>query len=315
MRSRANQPSVLLAIAAFACLHLTLPVPLMGQQGGGARSAGPSIRLTVRPALGDRFSLVLEQVIEVSPLRRDRWAGPPPGAVASGAAESTRAPDLGPRRATAVGRVTSMLLYGHSSVESSDDSGAILLATLDSLRVRDRGAGAAVSQSVPIDPSVRVSRVQVAPNGAMRLLETPGAGTAVGRTLSAMPAMLPDGSVKVGETWAHAVDMPALPFTTYRTDGVLQATFRLDSLTRDGRDAWVSVKGTLHRDGSTADLPVGTRVITDGFLEGTLRVDRERGWIVDARTTVSLRSDVVATGDGTPPMHIGIRISQRIRQR
>jgi hypothetical protein len=209
-----------------------------------------------------------------------------------------------------------MEVFGHSTVERSDASGSVLTASIDSMRAATGDAGDdLVPRRVPLDPSARTSRLRVAPNGSMALDPAGRGAAAVAPTLSGMPAMLPDQPVRVGDSWEHEVEMPPLPFTPYRTDGVLATTFRLDSLSADGADAWVSVRGTMRRDGPTRDLPAGTRVVTAGTMRGTLRFDRERRWITEASTTVHLQSEVVATADGSPPMHVSIRIGQRMRVR
>jgi len=301
-----NRPFAVLAAFALA----VTPSPADAQ--GAARRSGPAVVLTVRPAVGDSFTLLLEQTLEVSGVRREPMPLPPLGGRAP---TPVRDSDLGPRRTRTPGRLTVMSVHGHSVVESSDRTGAVLLATIDSMRVQAGEAGATLtSQLVPLGANRR-SRLRVAPNGAMTLLNGPSGASVVAPTLSAMPAMLPDGVVDVGDTWEHEVAMPPLPFTAYRTDGVLHTIFRLDSVQKRSGDAWVSVRGTMRRDGPTRDLPTGTRVITAGTLEGTLYFDRGRGWITDANTTVFLQSEIVNPADGSLPTHVGIRLSQRMRVR
>jgi hypothetical protein len=99
-----------------------------------------------------------------------------------------------------------------------------------------------------------------------------------------------------------------------RAEGTLQATFRLDSLTKAGKVAWISMEGTLRRDGSGHELPVGTRVVTAGTIRGQLVVDRIRAWITDARTVIEVESEL-SQGPGMPgaPMLLNIRVTQRVR--
>lgn len=301
-----TRPFVVLAAFALALV----PSHAVAQQG--AKRSEPAVVLTVRPAVGDMFTLLLEQTLEVSGVRREPMPLP---ALGGRPVEPPREPDLGPRRNRTPGRLTVMSVHGHSVVESSDRMGAVLLATIDSMRVQAGEAGAALSSQLVPMAANRRSRVRVAPNGAMTLLDGASGASAVAPTLSAMPAMLPENAVDVGDTWEHEVAMPPLPFTAYRTDGVLHTIFRLDSIQTRTGDAWVSVRGTMRRDGPTRDLPSGTRVITAGTLEGTLFFDRGRGWITDASTTVFLQSEIVNPADGSLPTHIGIRLMQRMRVR
>ena len=100
-------------------------------------------------------------------------------------------------------------------------------------------------------------------------------------------------------------------FEGYRADGVVRASFRFDSLTRGGREAWISLEGSLHRDRAARDLPAGTRTITAGTMRGMLVVDRQRAWIVDARTVMDVQSEV----SGTTPVILDLRITQRVKVR
>jgi hypothetical protein len=299
------------SLAVLAALALvTIPSQVAAQAADRRRET--SVVLAVRPSVGDQFALVLEQTLEVSGVRREPMPLPPLGGRATAPAS---APDLGPRRNRTPGRLTVMAVHGHSVVESSDHAGTVLIAAIDSMRVQAGESAASLSSHLVPVATKHPSRLRVAPNGAMTLLDGAAGMSAVGPTLSAMPAMLPDGPVAVGDTWEHVVAMPPLPFTAYRTDGELHTIFRLDSVDRRTGDAWVSVRGTLRRDGPTRDLPSGTRVITAGTLEGTLFFDRKRGWITDASTTVLLQSEIVNPADGSRSTHVGIRLSQRMRVR
>ena len=313
-----------LSIASFV-LVASLAATSAGAQGGAAPERGAkavkdggngverAIPLRVQPENGDVLNLELQQIIEMTGARLDAY--PLAGALGQDA-RTQLPPGVGPRRNATPTRVTIMDFYAHSTVEHRDASGTVVLASTDSLLVRSGEIGQTLaSQRVALDPNARPSRIRVLPNGAMVMSDAIDGASTVGATLSAMPAMLPDGPVRVGDSWERDVPMPSLPIGSYRSDGVLRAVFRLDSTTRDGRDAHVSIRGTLHRDGSARDLPPGSRVVTAGTMKGTLRLDRIRGWIVDARTTIDVLSEVVSATDDGPPMQLGIRITQRLRVR
>jgi hypothetical protein len=274
------------------------------------------VELVVQPTTGDVLRLEMQQVIEMSAARRDGRYFPDASLGAGSAREIGPQPAVGPRRNATPTRVTIMDFVAHSTVERSDESATVLATVPDSLIVRTGEIGQALtSQRVPLPVSAQPTRIRVAANGAMSMLDAGAEAAAVGATLSAMPAMLPDEAVFVGDTWERDVEMPPLPLAAYRADGRLHAVFRLDSMRRGGRDAYVSVRGELRRDGAGRELPPGSRVVTAGTMTGTLTLDRDRGWIVDARTTIEMHSAVVGAESGGAPMELGIRISQRMRVR
>ncbi|MBL0169114.1 MAG: hypothetical protein IPP90_00085 [Gemmatimonadaceae bacterium] len=280
-----------LAVSAFSNAHAQTAA-------GRSESVPAGVSLIVRPRVGDTLWLQMEQTIEVSsrPTR-------------------TPLPDYGPRRARASTRITRLLLYAHSLVEASDLSVTTLLATTDSMAM---GAGTPSAtrqpQLLPLPMDGRQVRVRVTPDGAMRVNDPPPGAMELGATLAAMPGMLPAETVRVGDRWERDIVLPSLPVSGYRADGIVRARFRFDSLTRGGRDAWISMEGSLHRDGTSRDLPAGTRVITAGTMHGVLVVDRQRAWIVDARTVMDVQSEVSSgPGSAAAPVMLDLRIRQRVR--
>jgi hypothetical protein len=287
-----------------------------------ASRAATGVLLLVRPRVGDTLRLQMEQTIEVS----SRPASPAarPGApVINGTNGTTRptpnrppeSPEYGPRRSRTSMRITRLTLYAHSLVEASDLTVTTLLATTDSMAMWAGAPGESGEQAMmPLPAEGRQVRVRVTPDGAMRVNDPPPGAMELGATLAAMPGMLPSTMVRVGDRWERDIVLPSLPVSGYRADGVVRARFRLDSLTRGGRDAWISLEGSLHRDGAARELPAGTRVITAGTMRGLLVVDRQRAWIIDARTTMDVQSEVMAgAGSSGAPILLDLRIQQRVK--
>ena len=294
------------------CVSSVPAVTLVAQSGKHVRGL-ESLRLQVRPRVGDTLHLLMEQSIEISGRAASSSNSSSPSVIDKPRTTPVpRTPDIGPRRAKASQRVTRLQLFAHSLVEASDLSSTTLLATTDSMVM---WAGDAVDSGAPqhlaLPRDGRQVRVRVTPDGAMRVNDPPPGAMELGSTLAAMPGMLPDYPVHVGDQWERDIPLPSMPVSGFRADGVVRARFRLDSLTRKGRDAWISMDGTLHRDGGARDLPPGTRVITAGTMHGILVVDRDRAWIVDARTTIDVQSDV--SPGPSPPVQLDIRIMQRVR--
>ena len=106
------------------------------------------------------------------------------------------------------------------------------------------------------------------------------------------------------------MDMPA-PGGQPTGRGAVSATFRLDSLSRGGSLAHVSMRGVVTRRDAPAQRGAGMRVAGDGEVVGAIVVDRRRGWLADARTTLTVRSVVTpARGHGGAPMRFQMRVQE-----
>jgi len=94
--------------------------------------------------------------------------------------------------------------------------------------------------------------------------------------------------------------------------GKLQATFKLDSLARNGELAYVSLAGILSRPPSMKD---GWATLTlSGSLTGGLVIDRRLGWISDARMSYTVHSTVTPTSASTAAaMRFHMKVTQWVR--
>lgn len=299
-RIRGVAPALLFAGVALASVGPGA-APVAAQAQAVQRGAG-GVWLVVRPRVGDTLHLQVEQTIE----RHGRRP-----------ASSSTSPEYGPRRDGGTRQVTMLVMYAHSLVESSDLAVTTLLATTDSVAMwagRDASLGRPAPVPLPVDG--RTVRVMVTADGAMRVADSPPGAMMLRATLASMPALLPEGPVRVGDSWDRDVALPALPLNGVRADGMLRCRFRLDSLTQGERRAWISMTGAMRREGGARDRPAATRTITAGRVQGTMVLDRQRAWIVDARTDIDVRSEVsagpVETGQ---PRRLDLRITQRLRVR
>jgi len=306
---RLNTMFALMSMVGFA------PTATVRAQSGTGSRGGEAVRLQVRPRVGDTLRLLMEQSIEISGRTSSSSNSASPSVIEKPrTAPAPRAPDIGPRRTKSSQRITRLQLFAHSLVEASDLSSTTLLATTDSMVMWAGDAGdSGAPQRLELPRDGRQVRVRVTPDGAMRVNDPPPGATELGSTLAAMPGMLPAYAVRVGDQWDREIPLPSMPVSGFRADGVVLARFRLDSLTHRGRNAWISLEGTLRRDGGARDLPPGTRVVTAGTMRGVLVVDRERAWIVDARTTIDVQSDV--SPGPSPPLQLDMRILQRVRMK
>ncbi len=302
---------------------MVLPAEGSAQSQNMVRKGEP-VHLIVRPRVGDTLWLRVDQAVDMRAItdvaeQRSRSAlssstqQPPP----------TTPPTIpppasyGPRRLQALSQSTRMHLYAHSVVESSDLVVTTLLATTDSLLV---WSGSAADDGIPLALALpdegRVARVRVTTDGTMTVSDPPPGSMALGTTLAALPGMLPATAIAVGEKWKRDIPIPSIPIGGMRADGILRVTFQLDSASNSSKLAWISMRGTLQRSAPSSELPVGTRVITGGTIEGELVIDRARAWITDARTIVDVESEVKKEpmAPGTP-VFLSIRVTQRVRAR
>ena len=269
----------LLAIAGF--------LPL-----GSTAADAQSILLEIRPKAGDTLHMRLEQHVELT------------GTTRVGNADSS------------ITAVSSMKLHSRTIVQRSDGAGATVLTITDSVQLssdQPQLPPAALEQVRKALEGQQV-RLRMTPDGAAEIISDPDMlPPDVQAFVAQMPATLPARRVGVGERWTQTMKLPGAARADLTGPLSLRATFRLDSLTHRGRMAWVSMSGELTRTESQA-LPGGGTYKTSGTLEGRLVVDRERGWMTESFTIVTVRSVMEPpSGSDAQPMHVRMRITQRLR--
>lgn len=263
-----------------------LPLPAV------AASAQQAILLEIRPKAGDTLHMRLDQNVELT------------GTTRIGDADSS------------VTAISSMKLLSRTIVQRSDASGATVLSITDSVHLSSNQPQlplAAIEQVRKALEGQQV-RLRLTPDGAAEIISDPDLIPADAQAFIAqMPATLPARRVAVGERWTQTMKLPGAARADLTGPLSLRATFRLDSLTRGGRVAWISMSGELSRTEGQA-LPGGGTYRTSGTLEGYLVVDRDRGWMTESTSIVSVRSVMEPPpGSDAEPMHVRMRITQRLR--
>jgi len=272
--------------ASAALLLMILLVPSREARG---QVTGP-VRLELRPHAGDTLRLRLDQTIEIS--RTTRQADE----------------DLTPAD------VASLVMLARIAVESVDLEGANVTALTDSVRITssDAYAQSGVLRSALAMQGTRF-RFRVAADGATHM-NAPGgfADSGVGALFSQLPATLPTEALVPGASWTRVMEIPLPATPDGRPTATLNSTFHLDSLSRSGEFAHLSVRGRLMRSGA---LPGGTgrHVQTSGEVSGKILMDRRRGWISEARTVVTLRSLITTRDNKAPPVRVRVKITQWMR--
>ncbi len=259
------------ALMAGACASLEAQRP--------KKSADARVALTLRPFPGDMIRQLVEHDVDEQ------------GTITMPSGDST----------VRVSTRTTVIL--RSRVDAVDSLGSVVTSQVESVTVRATG-GREESRRARIATGMalqgRTLRMKLAPDGELIVLDDASAQSAATiATLAALvdrvPAALPSLPVHEHEKWTRHMVLAGAP-----GDGI-DAEFTLDSLTRYGDFAWVSVKGVMRDAGADA----GASVV------GWVLLDRRRGWITKSRMIMTMRAVTGAQG-GMPPMRFVMRVEQRV---
>lgn len=265
----------------------SLPALVVACTTLAASAAAQSVSLRIHPRTGDTLHTRLEQRMEVRGVDED---GDPRGKPVS----------------------TSVVIDSRTVVQSSLATSTLVLTIVDSADMHTTDAHGA-DQIAAAERMLRGQRLllQLAMDGSVENARDAG-GRPVSRdfadAMSAMPAVFPRQAVRVGESWAREMPLPSSGPLGERGMGYVSARFRLDSLARGGRIAFVSMRGDI-RPSSSSD-----GVQLTGAINGAMRLDRERGWMTDSQVSVLIHSVVMPPpGTGRSPMRFVTRVTQRLR--
>lgn len=256
-----------------------------------AAHAQQSVSLRIGPPVGATVRMRLDQRVEMS--------------------GTTRMP-AGDSTATVV---TTLLVMSRAFVERRERDATVLLTWADSVVASSSGADSlAVAHDMRRALQGKRVRLRVAPDGATEMIGNDGdSSPELNALFSSMPATLPNTPVAVGQSWSRVMLAPIDPALSGTGEGgKLRATFTLDSLSKNGESAYVTIVGVLSRPASSKD---GWATLTmSGSVNGALVIDRRRGWINDARMTYIVRSVVTPTGNSTAAaMRFRMKVTQWVR--
>jgi len=269
---------------------LVFPVFVAGMllRAPGISAQSSAVLLQLRPRAGDTLRLRLDQSVEMA------------GAPSFGAGQPTES--------------STLVVLTRLVVETSDAESATLLAITDSVRLTsppNSASGTLLAWAKSIQG--QRFRFRVATDGSALVGGKDTWSPQAGALISQMPATLPRRPITPGTSWTRSMEIPLAGTLGVRGMATLSATFRFDSLSKSGELAFISVRGRLSRGASEQKQGVTEVVETSGTLTGEVLVDRRRGWITDARTTMSLRSLVLPTSGDRPPVRVKLTISQWMR--
>ena len=269
-------PSWLLALALL---------PAAARAQSGSPSGAQTVSLQIRPRVGDTLHVRMDQEVEMT------------GTTRMGGADST------------VRVVNALHVVSRAIVERSDPTGTTILTTTDSVALTSTATPPAQLEEARHALQGQQLHLRMAPDGATALVDSEGVRDDLRELFAQAPATLPREPVAVGDKWSREMSLPS---PDGRPGGVLKAVFRLDSLTRRGEVAWVSMRGSITRD-TTEGPQGGVKLATNGTVNGTLAVDRRRGWLVSSRTMIVVHSIMTPPPTRGEPLHFRMRITQWTR--
>ena len=249
-----------------------------------------SVLLQIRPRVGDTLHLRLDQQTELT---------------------GTRSGSSSP-----VTMTTTMRVFSRAIVERSAPTATIVRAVTDSVRLttsdeRARSMEDAARQSF----EGREMTLRISPDGTVSLADSDaGVSRDVAEAMSLMPAAFPRSPVEVGYSWSRDMPLPGggrVAPGGASASGWLHTKFRLDSLSRGGKIAYVSVRGEMSPDPDKSG-GVGT-VLQGGSVTGTMLVDRARGWLKESQFSVVAHSVVRVPGTEDTVMRFETRVTQRMK--
>lgn len=209
--------------------------------------------------------------------------------------------------------LTNLVVLGRTVVVRGDVRGTTVIAFTDSVMMSTSG-GEGTAFPEEVRKSLQGTRVEmrISPDGAMSMVSGT-AGTDLQALVEQIPATLPKRAVRVGQSWTKTMPIP-LPGEEDGAGARVRATFRLDSLSPEGRIAYISMRGDFSRDTASSARSAGVKVDMSGTLSGNLQVDRHRGWMTDSRVTITVNSLLTPPeGNSSEPLRYRMKITQRSR--
>ena len=250
------------------------------------------VLLQIRPHIGDTLRMHLTQTVEMS------------GTTNRGGRDSSTG-----------SMTTSIEVFTRAIAHQWSTGGTLMQSITDSVAMTPAAPGSLADLKRRTMQTKRVW-VRVSTDGAMEIVGDDDENSELRHIFGEMPAMLAREPVAVGSKWTREMQIPLSGEPGAM--GEVRATFRLDSLGKNGDIAYISMHGTMARAGSRAPTPLGTGYATSGTLSGTIQIDRRLGWITDSRSSIVVRSTIAAAparkgGPQGAPMQVRTKITQWIR--
>lgn len=250
-----------------------------------------TVLLQIRPPIGDTIRMRLSQTVEMT--------GTTPGASDDASQSLT----------------TSIDIYTRAIAKQWTSSGTLMHTITDSVTMNPSSA-ASLADFRRRALQSKNSMIRVSADGAVEVMDQDDARGELRHLFGEMPAMLTRSVVSVGEKWTREMRIPLSGEPGAM--GSVRATFQLDSLSRTGDIAFISMKGSLSRVSLPGVAAPAAGYETSGTLTGTIQIDRRLGWITDSRSTIQVKSSIAASAARKGqaqrgPMLVRTHITQWIR--
>ena len=260
-----------------------------------APAAAQPVHLRIKPHVGDTFSVRLDQTVEMT--------GVPSGCPTGYSGTRKGNPERATRTCAGSTRhmTSEMEVFSKAIVRRVSPRGSVVLALTDSIRTAVSN-GRIKARPRRVSSPKSTIEMQIAPDGGAEILDA-DASPELRAIFGGMPATLSREPVNVGDTWERQMRIPLS--MEAGASGTVRATFRLDSLDRNGDVAFISMKGTLSHDHEDSEL--------DGWISGTIQLDRRRAWITDSHAVIDVESTVKQAAGA--PMRVRTKITQTLKAR
>jgi len=270
------RPARRLSVAAALAVAVSAPVAAQG------------VTLRIKPHVGDTLRMRLDQESEISGVRK----------TTNGESSAMV--------------LTTMKMFSRAIIESNTDRGTVVLAVTDSVLLpttdeHSRGAASIAEAQM----RGQRARFRVTPDGTVGTVDDGDATREVAQVVSLMPATFPKSAIKVGESWIREMALPAGLQLGAQLSGKLHVTFRLDSVTHAGDWAYVSMRGEMQP--ATGPGSASGAVLERGMVNGTMLVDRKRGWLTESWFNIVVNSlQTFNPAKGILSMRLQTRITQHM---
>ena len=248
-------------------------------------ASAQTVLLQIRPPIGDTLRMHLSQTVEMT------------GTTNGGKPTSL---------------VTSFEVFTRAIAQQWTQSGTLMQTITDSVAMTP-ASPAAIADLRRHAMQAKPVWLRVSTDGAMEMVDDGDPNSELRHLFGEMPAMLARTTVNVGEKWTREMQIPLS--SEPGAVGSVRATFRLDSLSRNGDIAFISMRGTMSRINTPGVAPAGPGYGTTGQLSGTIQIDRRLGWITDSKSSIIVNSTIAsASNRGGEPERSAMQVRTKITQ-